>query len=206
MPKSYNLYKLGLGVIGLFSLVLLIVVLVQASGAKADNLTQKDAQKVADQLNDYVEDEQTIPESLSAAGINDVPSAVRYEKLSKERYKFCVTYKAESSGFDAASVQEEVISGYYGVDYSDYESSYEESYLYLDSTHKKGENCKTIKPYLYSNSSYYDDYNNDEGSSDSSSETYTDPSTGCVYDPGSSDDAINDYYDCLDKADASSTQ
>lgn len=191
MKKQLLPYKIGLAVIGVFTIALLVVVLMQANLAKQDARLYDDASEIADQLNDYIDDEQEIPESLSDAGINDVPDAVSYRTIEDgEKYEFCVTYKADNGGLDAEDVGSEIL---YGEAYS-YDEYYgeddEAAYLYLDYSHKKGKNCQVIWPYLDSASSY------EEGD---------DPYAICdeQYDNSPQDKQAEDaYYDCLDKVDA----
>lgn len=158
MKNSLNKYKIGLAVIAVFVFGLVVYVAIQASAAKEDNQTYKKATKIADKLNTYTLTK-SAPSSLSAIGITDVPDTISYTRLSSTRYKFCVTYKSDSSGFDASSVENQLLYSAYGSD-SSYNSDYESSYLYLESTHKKGENCKTIK--LYDYNSYGDTYSTDK--------------------------------------------
>lgn len=163
MKNSLNKYKIGLLVVGVFTLGMAGYVMIQAGAAKEDNETYKKATKIADKLNDYTL-RKSPPASLQAAGIQDVPDSVSYTRLSSTRYKFCVTYKADSSGFDASSVENQLLSSAYGTDSSYNYDDYESSYLYLDYTHHKGENCKTIKSYsssIYDDPYYDETYNSD---------------------------------------------
>lgn len=162
-------YKIGLAVIGAFTLVIVAVVIAQASATKQDSATYTSATKIADSLNNYVNQNQTIPDSLSSAGVPIVPPAVTYHKLSVSSYRFCVAYKATSSGFNAASVESNLIAG--GA-LSSSAPSADTTSLYIDSSHHKGQNCQTIKP--DTTSGVYSPYG----------------STGC--DPSSAD-----YFNCL---------
>jgi hypothetical protein len=83
-----------------------------------------------------------------------VPDSIKYTKTSDTKFKFCVTYKANSSNFDANQAVTDVVFGNYGK-YSSFDDSQsnESSYLYIPTEHKKGENCQTIKPYLYGSNS-----------------------------------------------------
>jgi hypothetical protein len=146
-------YKIGLAVIGVLTLVLLVVVAVGASGVKQDNQSYKKATAIAEKLNNYIYDNYKIPETLSDAGITDVPSTVRYEKDSETEYKFCVTYKSAS----------EDLSSFGNIS----DAKYTPSTLYLRAAHQKGENCQTVKPYLNT----YDNYNT-TGSSTGSTDSY----------------------------------
>ena len=155
-------YKIGLVVVGLFVVGLLVVVLSQAGGAKQDAKTDKAANDISTKLDDYISSKQAIPETLTAANIKDVPSTISYKKMSTESYKFCVTYRSASSGFDANTVVDDVVSrGLYGGTGSSLGAGglsdttanssvgADSSYLYIPYTHKKGENCQTITPAIY---------------------------------------------------------
>ncbi len=162
MQNTLNRYRLGLSVLGIFSLVIVGIVVVQASATKADSNSYKAATKIADKLDDYLNTSYEIPESLADAHITDVPDTVTYQKLSDSQYKFCVTYKADSSGFDATQAVTDVTTGAISSSSSSSDDSTDASYLYLLSTHHKGENCQTVTPY----STYSPSYDN------------TDPCTG----------------------------
>jgi hypothetical protein len=143
-------YKIGLAVIMLFVIVLLIFVVVQASATKQDNNTYNQANNIADTLNNYIDTNLVIPASLSEAGVNNVPSTISYQALSSSSYKFCVDYKSTSSGFDTSGVETELITAAdrnanIASNGNDYYAN--NSYLYIDSTHHKGENCQTITPF-----------------------------------------------------------
>ena len=156
-------YQLGVLIIAIVTLVLAVYVISVGAKGKEDKKTFEAAQEIADDLSSYISKNQTIPESLSAAGIEDVPSSITYEKLNSKQYKFCATYNTDygySSGYynltssfsgasldDAAQGDEEVT-----------ESAYRRSSLYMYG-YEKGENCQTIEPYIrttpdYSNSVY----------------------------------------------------
>jgi Tfp pilus assembly protein PilV len=211
MPSTLTRYKIGLAVLGLFSIGLLGMVLVQANGAKQDNTTYKKAQEVAQKLNAYTLTK-SVPSSLAAAGITDVPSTISYNQLSSTSYKFCVTYKTSSSGFDASNVQSELLSGG-AVSSSSYYDSSTSSYLSVDSTHHKGQNCQTVKSYSYDSSSLYNKYTDPYSSSSSSSSSNYDYNSSSVtkqekaadecdkkYPASGSPGNDKAYSDCLDKA------
>lgn len=140
-------YQLGLAIIGVFTLVIVGLVLVQASATKQDTTTEKHANDIAEKLNNYVESKQAVPESLSNTGISDVPETINYKKVSASSYTFCTNYKATSSNFDSSAVALSLATGG-KVDpgSSDYSSK---DYLVIPSSHHKGANCQTISPYLY---------------------------------------------------------
>jgi type II secretory pathway pseudopilin PulG len=167
-------YQIGLAAIALFTLIIVIVVLVQAGATKQDADTTKKADDIATKLEAYVSSNQKVPTSLDDVGVGDVPASISYQKLSDTSYKFCLTYKSASSGFDATSAVTELASGGQGSpdnSFSDSPST-ATSYLYIPSTHHKGQNCQTIKPYLSSDSSSYYNYN-DTSSGSSLLDTYT---------------------------------
>ena len=155
-------YYIGILILLALTLGLTGYTFVQAAGGKQDKETEKKAKSIASKLNNYITRNQKIPEKLSDAGIKDVPTTVTYSKLSSKEYKFCVTYKSakgySSSGpgnflFDPFS-QRYVDMAQEETSNSDYKSSY----LYLSYTHKKGQNCQTITPYIRSSiyNNYYD--------------------------------------------------
>lgn len=156
-------YYIGLMALGLFTVGIAVYVLVMGVQARQDVKTEKAATKAAEKLNNYVSSKQKIPSSLKEAGVSDVPSTITYTKISNEKYKFCVTYKADKgygSGDVTTALTGAATSKLYGSSYPELDDESEESYLYLNYTHKKGEECHTIKPYIYSSSSstYEQDY------------------------------------------------
>jgi hypothetical protein len=159
MPRGLNKYIVGLLVIGTFTFVLLIIMLVQAGGVRQDTKSYKAATKIADKLNDYTLDHNTVPTSLSSIGEKDVPDTISYERLSSTHFKFCVTYKSDSTNFSATDVETRLITGQSEDDYYSSLSDDETSYLYITGTHHKGDNCQTVKIYSYSDDqNYYDDF------------------------------------------------
>lgn len=187
-PQGLRKYQIGLAVLGVAALIMLVLVLVQAQAAKADSATYDAAQKAASKLESYTSRNDAIPDSLSAAGVSDAPDTIKYTKLSETQYKFCVTYKS-SSGFSSSDVESRVLSGAYGSAYSSAQTSsdsQESSYLYISSTHKKGETCQTIKPYIYNNYS-------------SSSYSNSTSATAKCYTQYEKDKNLDNYYTCVDK-------
>jgi type II secretory pathway pseudopilin PulG len=163
-------YKAGLGVIGLFTLGIFIFAVVQGASAKQDTQTDKAAQSIAAKLNDYVDTNQRLPKTLAEAGVHGNTTHITYTKLSDEKYKFCVDYKTASEDY-TSSVENVVGRGLYGDVSSpsgSSSSSSEDQYsLYIGSSHKKGQNCQTVAPYMYSASS--DSSSTGTGSSSGSS-------------------------------------
>lgn len=146
--KTLLKYKIGLGVILLFTIGMMVYVLMQTSAVKQDTETTKTARSIANKLENYVNTQQSIPSNLSTVGVNNTPSTITYTKLSPTKYKFCVTYKASNSGFNASSAVQDVTTGYYSnrLQGGSYASK---SYINISDNHKKGENCQTIEPILY---------------------------------------------------------
>ncbi|MEO6761855.1 MAG: hypothetical protein ABI220_05855 [Candidatus Saccharimonadales bacterium] len=158
-------WKIGLIVLGLVSVGLLVYVLIQGASSKADLSTVKSAQAIATKLNKYISNQQEVPASLAKAKIADVPNTIKYTKLPGDKYKFCVTYKAATTDV-ATDVQNNLTQvalggGLGGSSSRSYGgSSYNAQSLYIGSDHPAGEQCQTIKPYIYS-SDMYNSYNSD---------------------------------------------
>jgi uncharacterized membrane protein len=154
MQRSLIKYRIGLGIIGLFTLVILAVVLVQASATRQDQKTENAANNIATELNNYTGYSLNgpIPNTLSEAGITNVPSTISYTKTSRHSYRFCVTYKLSSTDFNASSLAQNVVARGLGAG-SDYsanqynQGSYDYSYLYVNPIHHKGVNCQYVNTY-----------------------------------------------------------
>lgn len=138
MPHPLTRYKIGLAAIGLLALGLFIAALVQANATKQDDHTYQEANKIAEQLDNYITDQQTVPASLAAAHITHVPAAVSYRKSSAKQYVFCVRYQTASSSRTLLSE----LNGYryYATDSSPY------NMVYLTADHHAGKNCQTVQP------------------------------------------------------------
>ena len=145
--KSLKKYYTGLLVIGVIILGMTIFVISQSGKSRDDEKTYKYASEIVDKVNTYMTSATAIPSSFYEMGIKDVQPTVRYQKVSDEEYKFCVTYKTQSGLVDLSmtNLAFSLIPGSYSG-YSD--PSYVSSYLYLDIAHKKGENCINIKPLI----------------------------------------------------------
>jgi hypothetical protein len=147
--KQMIRYKIGLLVIGLFTLGLLIWLLVQAGPTRQDVRTDKLANDMADSLNNYTDSNFAIPATLAQAGIHKSSPYISYTKLSDSKYKFCVTYKTTSSDFDpSAAVDNVLTTGMEGAailpgDTIDTSSDFN-SDLYIPTSHHKGVNCQTV--------------------------------------------------------------
>jgi len=154
MQRSLTKYRIGLGIIGLFTLVILAVVLVQASATRQDQKTEDSANNIATELNNYNGYSLTrpAPNSLPEAGINNAPSTISYTKTGRNSYRFCVTYKLTSNDFSASSLAQNVVARGVGAgtNYNAnqyYQGSYSYSYLYINPIHHKGVNCQDVSGY-----------------------------------------------------------
>lgn len=153
-------YYIGLIVIGILVLGLGGYVIAQGSGSKQDKQSEKKAQEIAEALDRYVSDKQSIPSSLDEVGVRNVPKTISYRKVSESEYEVCVDYKAASTySYGAGGIISGLIYGRYAGSYpyesSDYGGSlYKPSSLYYYGNHKKGKVCQTAQPYMYG--SYYD--------------------------------------------------
>lgn len=141
--------KYYFGLLALFILTTLFAVytLVQGKNSKRDEQTSKRVEPIATKLMDYVYEQNAVPGSLSEADIQDVPSAITYEKLDGERFKFCAYFDRASSSFDAgplAFLTGLVFKVPTQEDAPKEETSYLDSYS-LAYAHKKGDNCQTVK-------------------------------------------------------------
>jgi len=180
IDKAMKKWRIGVLVLGLLSVGLLIFVIVQGVSSKSDRQTLKQATTIADKLNSYVSDNQTVPVSLSEAGINGVPNSVSYTRQSSSTYEFCVTWKTANTDV-SSTVQSDLYNATTNGGYSSSNSStgygssgYQPSDLYIDSNHKAGKQCQTVKPYVYDYNSY-DNYNSDN--SGNSTNLYNNDST-----------------------------
>lgn len=173
MKSKITKYYLGIGILAMLVLGLTIYVATLGANSKQDNNTQKKAQEVATSLNKYISKNNKIPDKLDVIDVKDIPDTIKYTKNDDGTYKFCVTYKAASSygssvdgfftGDTLQSTQEK--QNPYDYNISDSNKTYTPSTLYLSYSHKKGENCQTVKPYVYN----FDSYLDNPGSSDSNS-------------------------------------
>lgn len=135
-------YQIGLGIVAVFTAVIVVAVLLQAGNVRQDKQTYDKANSIADKINTYFYTHSTIPESISSFGVKDAPDTVRYSRLSAAKFKFCVTYKSSSEDFNAGSLYGFPATAYY----DDSITGDDSGYLYVSSSHKKGENCQTISP------------------------------------------------------------
>lgn len=171
-------YYIGLFILALVTFGVVGYVLTLGIQSRQDVKTEKSAQDVADKLNNYINTKQQIPTSLAEVGAKDVPESIKYTKISEKNYKICVTYRA-SKGYGSSDITTVLtgaaMSRAYGsagtTGYNDNPSNYEPSSLYINSTHKKGEDCQTIKPYISS----YNSYNGSGSSSGSTIDEFCNP-------------------------------
>lgn len=155
MQRSLTKYRIGLSLIGLFTLGILVVVLMQASATKQDQQTLNRANDIATQLNTYTYNG-IAPYSLSQAGINNVPSTILYTRTGASSYQFCVTYKQASSDFSATGVAQNVVARGFGGGTDDGSINNQSAYnnlpdLEINPVHHKGVNCQTVDLYSYNN-------------------------------------------------------
>jgi len=155
----FVLLAIGIGALG--------YALSQAGAAKVDKKTNDAVQKISQKMELYTISN-GVPESLQQAGITDVPSTVKYTKISDSKYKICLDYKAASSGFDAGWFS--LLGGGFNSPYTT--DSGDKSYF--DSTvqynHKKGENCQTVNAGSYYYGGNTQNYNSG-GTTDTSTNT-----------------------------------
>lgn len=150
-------YYIGLTVLAFFATGLVVYTIMSGSDSKADKQTTEKIQKVATDLDDYINNNGKVPSSLAVAGIKDVPPTITYKKLSEGKYKICVTYKTAGSSFDggwsALFTGALLAQSGAGNTGDNQEQSYLDYYS-LVYAHKKGENCQTITPYGTSDYNY----------------------------------------------------
>ena len=144
-------YYIGFGVLLVLMVGCLIYVVSQAGATKTDRQTNDVVEKIASKLDTNISTVGDTPVSLQAAGINGVPSTIEYTRLSSSSYKICIDYKTGSSGFDAGW-SSLLLGGIYGSTSNPTPSSTDKSYFdsTIEFTHKKGQNCQTVTPYIYS--------------------------------------------------------
>lgn len=156
-------YYIGLLVLGVLTLGLGIFVITLGLQSRQDVKTEKAVQTISSKLNNYISTNQVIPANLSVVDVKDIPNTITYTKLSYTEYKFCVTYKAAKdygSGDITSVLTNAAFSQVYGSqsasvnDNYPSDTSYQPSELYIDYTHKKGEVCQTIKPYINNSFNY----------------------------------------------------
>ena len=143
MKPSLKSYKLGLGVIGLLTVILLVFVLIQAGPTKQDVATYNAAVNIADQLNNYTYNSYTPPNTLADAGITNVPPSILYIKLSATKYRFCIDYKTNSSVLSQTPSPTEFMT-LLPIGSNNPSLTSSDGYLVISPDHHKGDNCQTI--------------------------------------------------------------
>lgn len=133
-------YKIGLGILGGFTLALFILVLVQANSTKQDLQTTKQANAIADTLNSYT----SVPDTLADADIKHVSSAISYQKQSDTSYELCITYRAAGGSLPFHTVFDGITNVLTGFGDMGNASSYNPSSLVIPDSHAKGKTCQTI--------------------------------------------------------------
>ncbi len=167
-------YYLGLIVLAVITLGLTGYVLKLGSEAKNDKKTETVAQDIAKKLNDYIQDNNKVPNNLGDVGASSVPSEIRYTKNSEKSYTFCVTFKA-ARGYGGGVNVSSIVTGAFASSFSSAykpDVDYKSTMLYVDYSHKKGENCQTIEPYISASSTS----SSSSSSSQSLIDEYCDPS------------------------------
>lgn len=144
MKTTLQKYKIGLLALMVFALVITGLVIVQAGSTKQDTKTNNAASDIADKINNYVDNNQAVPATLAETGAKNVPSTISYTKLSATTYKFCASYKGNSSGFDATGAATDLLTGSGSSSSSGLNLPADNSYLTIDTTWHKGANCQTI--------------------------------------------------------------
>lgn len=147
MRSKLTKYKIGLAVIGLFTIVLLIIVLMEAGPTKQDSNTYNQANNIANKLNTYVDSSGLVPDTLATAGAYNAPSTISYTELSDTSYRFCVDYKTTSDNFDPSAAETSLItsSGHGSSKDQSLDQSYAaDGFLFIDPDHHKGNNCQTV--------------------------------------------------------------
>ena len=142
-------FKVGLAILGLFTVMITWLVITQAGNNKQDIATYNSANTIAMKLQTYTDSNFQAPNSLADAGIFSVPPTITYTKLSFYEYRFCVYYKSNSDNYSAASVEQSILSHAVGSSNQSYQNSSPNNstsqYLLIDPTHHKGNNCQTIE-------------------------------------------------------------
>jgi type II secretory pathway pseudopilin PulG len=166
MHNSLAKYRIGLGIIGLFTLAILVIVLLQSSATRADQQTENTANSIATKLNDYIDSGYagTAPRSLAQAGIANVPSTISYLRTSNYSYYFCAKYQATNISFSSSDVAQNIVArgfgGGTGAGGINNQNAYNGlSDLEINPEHHKGWNCQTVELYNYNSNSTNSTYN-----------------------------------------------
>ncbi|MDZ7785605.1 MAG: hypothetical protein U5L95_00585 [Candidatus Saccharibacteria bacterium] len=150
-------YYVGLGLVAILTLVLFAYVATKGAEYKRDKEVNETAVEIADDLNEYVRQQRTIPSELSEAYSGDIPEEISFERQSSSQYRFCVNYSSASG--PNLSAGDIVLRGFTGsfasqYGYGDYQSNYTPSSLYVSEySWSQGEKCYEVEPNIYYGSS-----------------------------------------------------
>lgn len=151
-------YYVAFLVLAVLSLGLVGYVATQGIIGRQDKQVEEQARDIAEKLNGYISDKQTIPETLGDAGVKDAPDAIEYKKVSNQQYEFCVTYRA-ASGYSVTNVSSLATGAALTRLSADYgNTDYIPSNLYISPEHIKGRNCQKVEPYISSKGSSISEY------------------------------------------------
>jgi len=133
---------------------LTIYTLSGASSAKEDARTAQKIGDVANNLSNFTSNHNYVPESLAAADIKNVPPSIKYTKISDTKYQVCVNYRNASTPFDGGwtSLLTGALIAGSNPSYSAGTSTPSPFFdtFTLAYYHKKGDNCQTVEPFMYS--------------------------------------------------------
>lgn len=143
---SLKKYYIGITVLILIAFGFLVYTITQSGGAKKDRATNAVVESIGDKLDNNISDKNRIPVDLAEAGITKMPPSVTYTRLSDSQYKICFYYYQANNGLDAdwSSI---VTAGLNSTQTGQSDHSYFDSSL--EFSHKKGQNCQTVKPVLF---------------------------------------------------------
>lgn len=148
MRTSWSLKKYYIGIIVLILIALgfLVYAITQSGGAKKDRATNAAVESIGSKLDSNISSKDRIPADLAEAGITKMPPSVTYTKLSESKYKICLYYYQANNGLDAdwSSI---ITAGLGSTQSVQTDSSYFDTFV--EFSHKKGENCQTIRPVLF---------------------------------------------------------
>lgn len=193
-------YKLGLLLLAVLVLGLAVYTMVLASGSKQDKKTEAKDQEISTALNSYVTEKDKIPASLDEAGVNDVPNSIKYKKLSDEEYQVCVTYKSAGNMYQSIGLSPFSLLNFtsmYGNINASMPESTSRTVYYPGYSHKKGENCQTVKPYTGGTKFSYPTSTSTNSSSSSSTNTPSSSGSSSSIDDYTADlcKPTSQYYD-----------
>jgi hypothetical protein len=188
-------YYIGLAVLAFLALGAVGYTISQGSSAKKDKQTNDKFKEVASKLDPYTYNGSSLPSSLSAVGLKDIPPTIQYTKVSSTKFKLCVTYYNNSNLFDSGWYS--LLGGYTSTT-SDSNSSLQQTdtKAYIDTmviySHKKGENCQTVQT-SSGGYGYIDDQNSTSGTFSGDTEIKP-PSPSASYSSSVCSASYNDLY------------